>query len=279
MDSASSGRHSTTTGVMHSGTTLTDAMRQHEAKSFPTPVARDYRSGKGPANANRNTPNLSTIATTWSTPQAHDAQGAPGEASQARGNFRASLAADVALYPTPTASSYGSSNNGDPGDGRGEYATKGKPSLDTMARGWATPLTSDSEATGRSPGRQGAQNLRVQVKDWTTEPLEPSEPTPAPAFQLGLFGDSGPPVQTTPKRGPDGSPSAVLNPLFVEALMNYPPGWVLYPTTTSTNASTSSAPSATDRSPSAAPSPIACSPAALSDWKARMRSELQRLTG
>jgi hypothetical protein len=35
--------------------------------------------------------------------------------------------------PTPTASSYGSSNNGNPRDHRSEYATKGKPSLWTMA--------------------------------------------------------------------------------------------------------------------------------------------------
>ena len=38
------------------------------------------------------------------------------------------------LLPTPTASSYGSRNNGNPGDGREEYATKAAPSLETMAR-------------------------------------------------------------------------------------------------------------------------------------------------
>jgi hypothetical protein len=37
-DVSSSARHTTTTGVMHPGTTLTDAARQ-----FPTPAARDYR--------------------------------------------------------------------------------------------------------------------------------------------------------------------------------------------------------------------------------------------
>lgn len=36
--------------------------------------------------------------------------------------------------PTLTKSAYGSSNNGCPGDGRQEYATKGKPSLQTMVR-------------------------------------------------------------------------------------------------------------------------------------------------
>lgn len=37
-DSRSSGRHTTTTGVMHSGTTLTDAMRQ-----WATPQSRDWK--------------------------------------------------------------------------------------------------------------------------------------------------------------------------------------------------------------------------------------------
>ena len=37
-DSRSSGRHTTETGVMHAGTSLTDAMR-----TWPTPAARDYK--------------------------------------------------------------------------------------------------------------------------------------------------------------------------------------------------------------------------------------------
>ena len=39
----------------------------------------------------------------------------------------------ASLLPTPTASRYGSSQNGDPHDGRDQYAGKGKPSLWTMA--------------------------------------------------------------------------------------------------------------------------------------------------
>jgi hypothetical protein len=43
--------------------------------------------------------------------------------------------------PTPTASSYGSSNNGQPHDGRREkYATAGKPSLWTLAKDGRLPL-------------------------------------------------------------------------------------------------------------------------------------------
>jgi hypothetical protein len=38
------------------------------------------------------------------------------------------------LWPTPTASRYGSGQNGNPRDGREAYKGKGKPSLDTLAR-------------------------------------------------------------------------------------------------------------------------------------------------
>lgn len=38
------------------------------------------------------------------------------------------------LLPTPNATPYGTGNNGNPHDHRTEYATKGKPSLWTMAR-------------------------------------------------------------------------------------------------------------------------------------------------
>lgn len=39
-----------------------------------------------------------------------------------------------ALLPTLTAGHYGTSNNGDPGGGRGVYAKRGKPSLFTLAK-------------------------------------------------------------------------------------------------------------------------------------------------
>jgi len=43
-DAKSSGRHTTTTGIMHPGTTLTDAARA-AGEIFPTPTSRDHRSG------------------------------------------------------------------------------------------------------------------------------------------------------------------------------------------------------------------------------------------
>lgn len=42
-------------------------------------------------------------------------------------------APESSCLPTPTASRYGSTNNGCPGDGREKYATGGKPSLWSLA--------------------------------------------------------------------------------------------------------------------------------------------------
>ena len=47
---------------------------------------------------------------------------------------RISAAVSSLLLPTPTAESYGTSQNGNPGDGRTEYRGRGKPSLWTMAK-------------------------------------------------------------------------------------------------------------------------------------------------
>lgn len=57
---------------------------------------------------------------------------------------------DGSLLPTPTANEYGTSNNGNPGDSRTSYATKGKMSLSTMARRnlWPTPVASDGPKGG-----------------------------------------------------------------------------------------------------------------------------------
>ena len=43
-DSRNSGRHTTTTGVMHDGTTLVDAV-----KTWPTPTSRDWKDGADPS--------------------------------------------------------------------------------------------------------------------------------------------------------------------------------------------------------------------------------------
>lgn len=52
-------------------------------------------------------------------------------------------------WPTATATRYGTSNNGCPMDGRKEYRTKGKPSLEGMARQWPT-ATAKHDAGSRA---------------------------------------------------------------------------------------------------------------------------------
>lgn len=77
-------------------------------------------------------------------------------------------------WPTPTATPYGSSNNGCPGDGRETYATAGKPSLETMARPeWVTPTASLGSAGNRSRSgdRKGELLLAGQA-------MQGSWPTP-----------------------------------------------------------------------------------------------------
>lgn len=59
----------------------------------------------------------------------------------------------VTLFPTPTANTYGTRNNGKRGDGT-TFKTAGAPSLDTMARTglWPTPMAGD--------GRKGGANQK-----------------------------------------------------------------------------------------------------------------------
>jgi len=65
---------------------------------------------------------------------------------------------DSILLPTPSAAIYGTSNNSCPGDGRLTYRTKGKRSLETMARRGIrpTPPACDWEVEG---GRQNSVPL------------------------------------------------------------------------------------------------------------------------
>jgi len=72
----------------------------------------------------------------------------------------------VTLFPTPTANRYGTSNNGCPGDGRTEYATKGKMRLETMAKTgtWSTPTTQDAHNNnGPSQQKRNILPLNAQV--------------------------------------------------------------------------------------------------------------------
>jgi hypothetical protein len=163
------------------------------------------------------------------------------------------------LWPTPSATSYGSSNNGCPGDGREEYATKGKPSLETMARQgmWPTPTAGDAKSSGSRNTPQSSANFGVSLtdavrQDGGTGRLLPT-PCAADAEHRGRgdlyarLNNSGRQKFPTPsandhkgstKAGQrrrqltDPSMGAIpaggaLNPTWVEWLMGFPLGWTV----------------------------------------------------
>lgn len=112
------------------------------------------------------------------------------------------------LYPTPTASEYGSAQNGENGiGGENERPSAGTPSLGTWARTWATPTSRDWK-DGANPGEEVPTNGmlgRQVLRDWSGRPDLPTLPD-GNATSRGI---------------------RVLNPLFVEALMGLPRGWTV----------------------------------------------------
>ena len=102
--------------------------------------------------------------------------------------------------PTPTATSYGSTNNGTRPSGE-TYKTKGTPSLATMAAKnlWPTPTAGDSKSSGSRMCQGSKAHAGLSLTDA---------------------------VQQTSGKERDGSPTGGrLNPTWVEWLMGWPLGW------------------------------------------------------
>lgn len=89
-------------------------------------------------------------------------------------------------WPTPTATPYGSSNNGCPGDGREEYATKGRASLETMAQDWPIPRASLNEQRQTKPSP--SQLAKKHGRNLATEANRENWPTPLAVDQRGSAG-------------------------------------------------------------------------------------------
>lgn len=89
------------------------------------------------------------------------------------------------LWPTASATPYGSSNNGSPRDGRERYATAGKPSMENMARQWPTATAGDANSSGSRTQEHGARETTkahpgtsltdATVRGWATPRAEDSE--------------------------------------------------------------------------------------------------------
>jgi hypothetical protein len=121
--------------------------------------------------------------------------------------------------PTLTASRYGTTNNGSPGDGRKQYATKGKPSLHTMARRVEGPtLTSTGNLLSpymqRWPAHRRAFGPTLLKSDATRGYLKR-------AMEL----------RDQQSRGPRMSElfPGVLSPTWCEQYMGFPIGWTELP--------------------------------------------------
>lgn len=123
-----------------------------------------------------------------------------------RGGASFGLEDAVAMWPTPTATPYGSGQNGCPHDGRSEYAGRGAASLETLVRSehWPTPGAADGQQVTRHQG--GNPSLTGAVL-WPTPTGRKRERGPALPDQLKVRGGSA------------------LNPRWVEALMGFPLGW------------------------------------------------------
>ena len=94
-------------------------------------------------------------------------------------------------------------------------------SVDAQSKRWATPHASSTTGAG-TQGRDGGENIQTQAGRWPTpaardwkDGSNPSEKVPT----NGLLG------RRAPRWNPINGPPMCLNPLFVEMLMGFPPGW------------------------------------------------------
>ncbi len=186
---------------MHPGTSLTDKMRE-----WATPVASMVNYDEQPENfearserleAEGSRPlgaNLGQQSKTWSTPQAHEAQGTPSE-----GFNEKSLTRDAAVWQTPTVGAATNGNATRGGERSSEQLLKGQ------ATRWPTAAASDFKGSTQIGQRRGQLSEAI---------LKHGHQAPE-----------------TPKDGDESSapiPSSVrLSPAFVEWLMNWPPGFSL----------------------------------------------------
>jgi hypothetical protein len=125
------------------------------------------------------------------------------------------------LLPTPTATSYGSTNNWQRGDGT-TYRTAGTPSLETMARKnlWPTPTAADSERSGNFGRGEGNPTLSGAVKLWPTASANDWKGSSKPGQRRRQLTD--PEMGVIPQGG-----GGALSPTWVEWLMGFPLEWTV----------------------------------------------------
>jgi hypothetical protein len=140
---------------------------QRDVMLWPTATATDAKASgsragtprsSSAAKAHPGTSLTDAVLGMWATPTRRDWKGTYVTLVRKDGKRRLDLLPDqVALWPTPTACTYGTRNNGDPGDGRAEYATKGAPGLAMLCRQLGRP-DQGPPSTSKSP--RGLLNCR-----------------------------------------------------------------------------------------------------------------------
>lgn len=227
-DSESTARHTTSTGVMHPGTTLTDAIRQwqtpatdsfrsrggdrkdeqgldQQARTWPTPrsISGGPESGERKQQLGRTESgggDLQAAAETWATPQARDHETPHSKsyvaALKAQGHGMRNLNDEAVHWPTPISR-----------DHKSIYANQvtmeknSRPLSEAVSR-WRTPNTVD--ANGGTRLGEGQEQL---------------------TFQASRFSRQGPETLDGPLSS---SERRTLNPRFVEWLMGWPIGWTSF---------------------------------------------------
>lgn len=226
---------------------------------------------------------LDWVAERWATPRASDAE--KGGPHQKFGTGGEPLTAQAVKWAPPTAH-----------DGRrpgADLSSTNGGNLSRDAVKWATQMAQMNRKSEKAMrlfvdgGQSSPPGLEQQAEAltsmWRTprshevgqyqyERGDPTKPTPTMAGQATILASILPdrPISTVGEPSSPGRRS--LNPLFVEWLMGWPPGWTLLALTPrreplrETTASTSPASTGS-----------ACSATALSAWRQRMRCALSSL--
>lgn len=210
------------------------------AKLWPTPSVRDEKGANGPEHLQNGTGRLhldqlpNFVEFLWSTPRSSD--GEKGGPNQSFGAGGIPLPAQASQWMAPRVSE----------DGQYQYnkGNKDDPvlTLQGQAQAWSTPSVVDT--TGgrmtRSGDRSGEPLLKGQAETASLRSSLPDHP-------ISTAGEESSKIRRT------------LNPLFVEWLMGWPPGWTsLALTPPASNA-------------------CACSATALYLYRQRMQSALSGL--
>jgi hypothetical protein len=199
---------------------------QNQAAMWTTPKAISGGPNSKREERGAGGPDLQEQAIKWPTPNATDGdKGSPGQ--EYNSGLPSLTRAAVVLWPTPQARDIKGANK----DELQDRGSKGAP-LNEVAVLWPTP-TSLGFGDSHQPGNSRSMNKTLEL----AEPIfSRQDPATYPVGQ----------VSSHLRRS--------LNPLFVEWLMGWPPGWTLLAWTD-----------------------FACSATALSAWQQRMRSALLSL--